>query len=108
AILIHAEILSGNDVGTDLRIPVEEQRTADRRFDDAGSRIEPHDAVNECGVGAGVLEKVDEQFGIFHVALRIALPTGRTVAVIPDQGAGTELSGRPVAGKFDRTFRGSS
>src|SRR5947209_4290947 len=30
AVLVHAEIFAGNDIRANLRIPVEEQRTADR------------------------------------------------------------------------------
>src|SRR5262245_65187085 len=100
AILVHAEILAGNHIRTDLGIPVEEQWTADRRFDDAGTRIEFHDAVKKCRLAAGVLEKVDEQFRIFHVALRMATVGRANAAAIPDRVTGKELSGRLVRGKL--------
>src|SRR5262249_24807886 len=54
---------------------------------DPGTWIEPHDVVKERRLGAGVLEKIDEQLGIFHVALRIAFCGRPNVAAIPGQAA---------------------
>ena len=94
AVLVHPKILAGNDIRTDLGILVEEQRTADCRFDDAGTRVEPHDAVKECWLAAGVFEKVDEQFRIFHVALRIApVDQGDAVAIPIEQPEKTYQGG---------------
>src|SRR5258708_31698041 len=74
AALVHAKILTHNDVGTDLRILVEEQWTANGRLDDPSTGVEPHDAVKECGLVAGILEEIDRDVGKLHVGVAAPAP----------------------------------
>jgi hypothetical protein len=67
ATLVHAKIFAHDDVGTNLRVLVEEQRSANRRLDDPGTGIEPYGAVKKCRLTAGILEEVNRDIGKFHV-----------------------------------------
>src|SRR6516164_7898871 len=66
AVLVHAKILTGDDIRTDLRVLVEEQWAANRRLDDPCAGIEPDDAVQERGLAAGILEEINREVGKLH------------------------------------------
>src|SRR5215472_13066752 len=66
AVLVHPEILAGDDVGPDLRVLVEEKRSTDGGLDHPRAGIEAHDSVEVDGLAAGVLKRVDKRIGIFH------------------------------------------
>src|SRR5258708_37372429 len=72
AALVHAKILTHNDVGTDLRILVEEQWTANGRLDDPSTGVEPHDAVKECGFAASIFEEINRDVGERHVSVGVS------------------------------------
>src|SRR5262249_62111992 len=59
ATLVHAKILTGDDIRTNLRVLVEEQWPANRRLDDPCAGIEPDDAVQERRLAAGILEEIN-------------------------------------------------
>src|SRR5262249_12104181 len=74
AVLVHAKILTSDDIRTNLRIPVEEQWPANRRLDDPCARIEPDDAVQERGLAAGILEKINRDVGKLHRSVDASAP----------------------------------
>src|SRR5262249_22258133 len=73
-IIVNANILTHNDVRTNLRILVEEQWPANRRLDDPGAGIEPDDAVEERGLAAGILEKINRDVGKLHGSIDASAP----------------------------------
>src|SRR5262245_63461538 len=74
AALVHAKILAYDHIGTDLRILVEEQWTANRRLNNPGAGIEPDDAVQERGLAAGILKEVNRDFGKLHGRVDASAP----------------------------------
>src|SRR5262249_37577762 len=74
AVLVHAKILAGDDIRTDLGVFVEEQWPANGRFDDPSACIEPDDAVEERGLAAGILEKINQDVGKLHGSIDASVP----------------------------------
>src|SRR6516225_4289927 len=74
AVLVHAKILTGDDIRTNLRVPVEEQWSANRRLDDPCAGIEPHHPVQERGLAAGILEEINRDVGKLHGSVDASAP----------------------------------
>src|SRR5262249_58762455 len=74
AVLVHAKILTGDDIRTNLRVLVEEQWPANRRLDDPCAGIEPDDAVQERGLAAGIFEEINRDVGKLHSSVDASAP----------------------------------
>src|SRR5262249_55906673 len=74
AALVHTKIFPHDGIRTDLRVLVEEQWPANRRFDDPGTGIEPDDAVEERGLAAGIFEEINRDVGKLHGSIDASAP----------------------------------